>query len=131
MRTVHKVALIAIVYGIVLVIVTWIFFEDYVAWAALGAATALFNHSQMINLTKGEPNQKRIMFHILRRYVLYAIMFAVAFFDTKDLPDQNVMTTTFIFLLLGFVAIKVGTLIYALPFFKHENEPDIKEAPHD
>ena len=128
MRTVHKVFLIALVYGIIYVLVTWIFFRDYVTWAALGVLTALFNHSRMINVVKGPVDKRRIMLAIAQRYLLYIVMFAVAFFDTRDLPDRNVMTTTFIFLLIGFVAVKVATIIYALPFFKHENEPDTKEA---
>ena len=128
MRTVHKVFLIALVYGIVYVLVTWIFFRDYVTWAALGVLTALFNHSRMINVSKGPLDKRRIMSAIFQRYLLYIVMFAVAFFDTRDLPDKNVMTMTFVFLLLGFVAVKVATIVYALPFFRHENEPDAKEA---
>ncbi len=121
MRDVHKISFIAIGYGLILALVTWIFFEGYVIWAVLGSVTALFNHSQMIHITKGKPETHRIVLHIAQRYALYTIIIAVAWFDTRDL-NEDIMVKTFIFLLLGFAAIKFSAWIYATPLFKKDQE---------
>ncbi len=118
MKEVHKISLIAIAYGLVLSLVTWIFFSDYLLWVVLGSLTALFNHSQMIHITKGKYSAQMLVLHIVQRYAMYTIIIAIAFFDTKDLADQSIMMYTFIFLLLGFMAVKVGALIYATPLIK-------------
>ncbi|MFP4186881.1 MAG: hypothetical protein ACLFSU_01775 [Acholeplasmataceae bacterium] len=126
MRDIHRISLIAIGYGLVLALVTWVFFDDYLLWAVLGSATSLFNHSQMIHITKDKLETHRLVLHIAQRYALYTIIIAVAWFETRD-GSEDVMIRTFIFLLLGFVAVKVGALLYATPLFKKDQE---KEEDH-
>jgi glucan phosphoethanolaminetransferase (alkaline phosphatase superfamily) len=123
MRDVHTISFIAIGYGLVLALVTWVFFDAYLIWAVLGSVTVLFNHSQMIHITKGKLETHRLVLHIVQRYVLYTIIIAVAWFDTKD-GSEDVMIRTFIFLLLGFMAVKFGALLYATPLFKKDQEED-------
>lgn len=118
MKEVHKISFIAIGYALILCLVTWIFFSEYLLWVILGSLTALFNHSQMIHTTKGKYSAQMLVLHIVQRYAMYTIIIAIAWFDTKDLVDQTIMIRTFIFLLLGFIAVKVGALIYATPLIK-------------
>lgn len=118
MKETQKISLIAIGYGIILSLVTWIFFSHYLLWAGLGVLTALFNHSQMIRTTKGKYTAQMLVLHIIQRYTMYTIIIAIAWFDTKDLADQSIMMYTFIFLMLGFIAVKVGAIIYSTPLIK-------------
>ncbi len=122
MKETTKISLIAIGYGILLSLITWIFFTDYLLWAGLGVLTALFNHSQMVRTTKGKYSAQMLILHIVQRYAMYTIIIAIAFFDTKDLVDQSIMRNTFIFLLLGFMAVKVGAIIYSTPLIKKPEE---------
>lgn len=126
MRDVHKIALIGIAYAIVLSLVVLIFFNDYVLWAVLGSAVALFNHSQMIRLTdKNRFRTDRLVLHLVTRYALYFIIIAFVWFDTKEL-GQNVMMYSYIVLLLGIFSVKVGVFIYWTPLFKKPKEENIK-----
>lgn len=129
MKDTHKIGLIAIGYAVILTVVSLIFYRDYVAWAVLGAATALFNHSQMIHVTKGKYTTEKLLLHLFQRYMLYVIIIAVAWFSTKD-QETIIMTLTFGFLLLGFIAVKVGAIIYATPLIK-KNKTDEEEKTHD
>ncbi len=63
MKEMHAISITALIYSIIYSLVTLIFFPDYVLWAILGAATALFNHSLMIQATKGKFNVQRYVFH--------------------------------------------------------------------
>ncbi|MCF7930251.1 MAG: hypothetical protein K9L02_01950 [Acholeplasmataceae bacterium] len=126
MRDVHKIALIGIVYAIVLSLVVLIFFTDYVLWAVLGSAVALLNHGQMIRLTdKNRFRTDRLVLHLVQRYVLYFIIIAFVWFDTKELGTP-VMIRSYIVLLLGIFSLKVGVFIYWTPLFKKPKEENIK-----
>jgi hypothetical protein len=114
-KDVHKIAVYAILYSAILALVVFIFLEDYVLWALLGSLTALFNHSQMIQVSKSNDVLK-LSVHLVTRFVMYVIMMVVVYFQLRD--NQNAMITGLIVLLFGFSSIKVGTLIYALPFNK-------------
>lgn len=119
MKDVHKIAFYAIGYGALLSLVVFIFFENYVLWSLLGTLTALFNHSQMIQVTKSADVLK-ISTHLVTRFVMYVIMMVIVYFQLRD--NQNEMITGLIILLLGFSSIKIGTLMYALPFNKKDQE---------
>lgn len=121
MKEIHKISFIAIGYAIILGIVSFIFYPDYAIWAVLGSLTALFNHSQIIRATKGKYTTQKIIMHLATRYVMYVIIIAFVFFDTKEY-GQNVMQTAFIFLLLGFISVKIGAIIYSTPLIKKTDE---------
>ncbi|MBE0701207.1 MAG: hypothetical protein IH571_05930 [Acholeplasmataceae bacterium] len=131
MRDVHKISLLALAYAFVLAIVSLIFFRDYWTWAVLGSAIALFNHSQMIVTTKGKYSAEKLILHIFQRYVLYVVVIAFAWFNTKDLGDSTIMQNTFIFLLLGFISVKIGAIVYATPLIKKTEDQEDKEADHE
>jgi hypothetical protein len=126
MKDVHVISIIALIYSIILSIVTLIFFREYTTWAILGAAVSMFNHSLMIQVSKNFSQQKLVS-HLIQRYIFYIIIIAVVYFDTKDLEDQMIMIYSYIFLLLGIFAIKIGIFIYHLPFIKKPNEGASKE----
>ncbi len=126
MRDVHKIALIGIAYAIVLSLVVLIFFNEYVLWAVLGSAVALLNHGQMIRLTdKSRFRTDRLVIHLVQRYLLYLIVIAFVWFDTKEL-GSNIMMYSYIVLLLGIFSVKVGIFIYWTPLFKKPKEENIK-----
>ncbi len=130
MREVHKISLIALGYSFILGVVSFIFFKDYAIWAVLGSLTALFNHSQIIRATKGKYTTRKLMIHLTTRYLMYAIIIAFAWFETKEL-GQDVMQKAFIFLLLGFVSIKAGVFVYATPLIKKTDEIKKEEVDDD
>ena len=99
MKDEHKIAFIAIGYGIVLSVVTYIFYSDFVTWAMLGALTALFNHSQMLQITKGNHVKiNQLATHLVTRFLLYVIMIVIAFFQLRE--SQDALITAYIILLL-------------------------------
>ena len=120
MRDVHVISLLALLYAAILTLASFIFFRDYALWAALGALTALFNHSQMIRITKGKYDMIKLGLHIGQRYLLYIIIITFAFFRTRD-TSNDILTMTFVFLLLGFIAVKVGAILYATPLINKKN----------
>jgi hypothetical protein len=123
----HKIAFVAIGYGIVLSVVTYIFYPDFVTWALLGALTALFNHSQMLQITKGNHVKiNQLTTHLVTRFLLYVIMIVIAFFQLRE--SQDALITAYIFLLLGFSSIKISTWIYALPIFKKTSTENKDES---
>jgi hypothetical protein len=96
----------------------------------LGSATALFNHSIMIQIsTKGKFSTQRYVFHLMQRYVFYLILIAFVYLETKDLPG-NTMMYSYVFMLLGVFAIKFGIFIYHTPLIKKPVE-EKKEDSHD
>jgi hypothetical protein len=117
-KDVHKIALLGILYSAILSLGVFIFYEDYVLWSLLGSLTALFNHSQMIQVSKSNDVLK-LSIHLVTRFLMYVIMMVVVYFQLRD--NQNEMIVGLIILILGFSSIKVGTLMYALPFIKKEN----------
>jgi hypothetical protein len=123
----HKIAFVAIGYGIVLSVVTYIFYPDFVTWALLGALTALFNHSQMLQITKGNHVKiNQLATHLVTRFLLYVIMIVIAFFQLRE--SQDALITAYIILLLGFSSIKISTWIYALPIFKKTSTENKDES---
>ena len=127
MKDEHKIAFIAIGYGIVLSVVTYIFYPDFVTWAMLGALTALFNHSQMLQITKGNHVKiNQLATHLVTRFLLYVIMIVIAFFQLRE--SQDALITAYIILLLGFSSIKISTWIYALPIFKKTSTENKDES---
>ena len=127
MKDEHKIAFVAIGYGIVLSVVTYIFYPDFVTWALLGALTALFNHSQMLQITKGNHVKiNQLTTHLVTRFLLYVIMIVIAFFQLRE--SQDALITAYIFLLLGFSSIKISTWIYALPIFKKTSTENKDES---
>lgn len=127
MKDEHKIAFVAIGYGIVLSVVTYIFYPDFVTWALLGALTALFNHSQMLQITKGNHVKiNQLATHLVTRFLLYVIMIVIAFFQLRE--SQDALITAYIILLLGFSSIKISTWIYALPIFKKTSTENKDES---
>ncbi len=131
MKEMHAISITALIYSIIYSLVTLIFFPDYVLWAILGAATALFNHSLMIQATKGKFNVQRYVFHLFQRYVLYVVIVAFTWFSTKDLPG-NTMMYSFIFLLIGILSLKLAVYINMIPavkkFYKIKEDDDAPVA---
>ena len=119
MKDVHKIAFYAIGYGIILSLAILIFYEEYVLWSLLGTLTALFNHSQMIQVSKSADVLK-ISTHLITRFVMYVIMMVIVYFQLRD--NQTELIKGLIILLLGFSSIKIGTLMYMLPFNKKDQE---------
>ena len=128
MKEVHAISITALIYSIILAIVSLIFFKDYVTWAILGSATALFNHSLMIQVTKGKYSAQKYVFHLFQRYFFYLLIIVIVWMQTKDL-GENVMMYSFIFLLLGIISLKIAIYINQLPFVKKWYK--IKEEEHD
>ncbi|MFA7422271.1 MAG: hypothetical protein WCZ00_00900 [Acholeplasmataceae bacterium] len=125
MKDVSVINLIALGYAIVLGLVMFIFFRTYAIWAVLGSATALFNHSQTINLTKHKLDTKKLVNHLILRFVMYTIVIAFVYFDQRA-NGTSELTRSYIALLLGFFSIKVGVFIYATPLFKkHRLKDDV------
>jgi len=130
MKEVHVISIIGFIYAVVLTLITWLFFNDYTLWAMLGSATALFNHSLMIQVsTKGKFSTQKYVFHLMQRYVFYLILIAFVYLETKDLPG-NAMIYSYVFMLLGIFSIKFGILIYHTPLIKKPVE-EKKEDSHD
>jgi hypothetical protein len=117
MKEMHAISITALIYAILYAIVTLIFFPDYIIWAVLGSATALFNHSLMIQSTKGKFNVQRYVFHLFQRYTFYIIIIAFTWLRTKDLPG-NTMMYSFIFLLIGILSLKLAVYINMIPGVK-------------
>ena len=127
MKDEHKIAFVAIGYGVILSVVTYIVYPDFVTWAMLGALTALFNHSQMLQITKGNHVKiNQLATHLVTRFLLYVIMIVIAFFQLRE--SQDALITAYIILLLGFSSIKISTWIYALPIFKKTSTETKDEA---
>lgn len=131
MKEVYVISIAGFIYSVILALVTFLFFRDYTLWAILGSATALFNHSIMIQVTtKSKFSTQRYVFHLMQRYVFYLILIAFVYFETKDLPG-NTMMYSYIFMLLGIFAIKIGIFIYHMPFIKKPVEEKKEEDQHD
>ena len=103
----------------------FIFYREYAQWALLGALTSLFNHSKMLQITKGNHVKiNQLATHLVTRFLLYVIIIVIVFFQLRE--SQDALITAYVILLLGFSSIKVSTWIYALPFFK-KKDPSNKE----
>jgi hypothetical protein len=118
----HKIAFIGIGYGALLSLMVFVFYRDYAQWALLGVLTSLFNHSQMLQITKGNHVKiNQLATHLVTRFLLYVIIIVIVFFQLRE--SQDALITAYIILLLGFSSIKISTWIYALPFFKKTDSP--------
>ena len=129
MKEMYTISIIGLIYSVILALVTLIFFPDYLSWAILGSATALFNHSLAIRLTKGKFNAQNYMFQLLIRYVFYLIIIVIVWLDTKDLPG-NTMIYSYIFLILGISSVKIGVIIYHLPWIKKDKVEEGEDHAH-
>lgn len=131
MKELHVISIIGFIYAVLLALVTLIFFKDYTVWAILGSATALFNHSLMVQATtKGKFSAQRYVFHMMLRYVFYLIIIAYTYFETKDVAGNH-MIYAYIFLLLGIFSLKVGIFIYHTPLIKKPIETKEEDAHAD
>jgi len=133
MKELHVISIIGLIYAIILSLVTFIFFREYTLYAVLGSAVSLFNHSTAIHAAKGELKTERIVLNIAQRYVFYLIIIVYVYFDTKDL-DMQIVSNSFIFLVLGFFATKIGVFLYYTPLIKKPNTEVIEkrgEENHD
>jgi len=128
MKDVYVISIIALIYSVILALVTLIFFNDYLLWAILGSAVALFNHSLMIQVTKNKLNSYKLVTHLIQRYIFYMVIIAIVYFDTRTLGTQ-IMINSYIILLLGMISVKVGVFIYATPLIKKPKEEEV--IPHD
>lgn len=125
MKDVYVVSWIAMGYGVILNLLIWILYPEFLMWSLLGVLTALFNHSQMIQMTKHKVDAMRITMSLVTRFVMYLIMMAIVFIQLRD--NQSDMITAYIILLLGFSSIKISTVLLTLPLFKKYR----KDAPHE
>jgi len=130
MREVHVISIIGLIYAVILSLVTFLFFRDYLLYAVLGSAVSLFNHSQMIQITKRDFKTERIVLHIVQRYIFYLVIIVFVYFDTKEV-SQTFMINSYIFLLLGFIATKIGVYIYHTPLIKKPKEEIVEKADED
>ena len=114
LKTEHKAGIIAIIYGIVAFFVVWIFFGiDSATWTILGAATSMFSYGQL--LTSSKSLKRSIMtINIFVRYGVILSVLVFAYFKT----DQNFITL--IFVLVGLLASKIGTIVQYLFFNKEK-----------
>ena len=119
MKDEHKISFIAIGYGAILTLLTFIFYEQYVTWALLGTLTAMFNHSQMLQVTKGDQvNTYKLATHLVTRFAMYLIMIVIVYLQLRD--NQQEMITALIIMMLGFSSLKVASLVFSLPIFKKQ-----------
>jgi hypothetical protein len=132
MREVHVISIIALIYSILLALVSFIFFDEYLLWAILGSAVAMFNHSLMIQVTKKNNfNAQRLVAHLVQRYVFYLIIIFYVYLQTKDLGRLH-MIYSYIFMLLGIFSIKIGVFVYHMPFIKKPKDKEVTpDAPTD
>ena len=128
MKDVYVISIIALIYSVILALVTLIFFNDYLLWAVLGSAVALFNHSLMIQVTKNKLTSYKLVTHLIQRYIFYIVIIAIVYFDTRTLGTQ-IMINSYIILLLGMISVKIGVLVYATPLIKKRKEEEV--IPHD
>jgi len=130
MKEVHIISIIGVIYAILLGLVSYIFFRDYMVWAILGSAVSLFNHSQMIHATKNGLKTERLVFHLFQRYILMIIIVVIVYFDTKG-QDFDVVRNSYIFLVLGFISTKIGVYVYHTPLIKKKvEEVPVKDEHH-
>ncbi len=81
----------------------------------------------MIVITKKEKfKTERLVTHLVTRYVLYIIIIAFVWLQTKEL-GTTIMIKSYIVLLLGIFSVKVGVFIYASPLIKKPKE----EGPYN
>lgn len=125
MKEVHAISVIALIYSIIFALITWVFFPNYLTWAVLGSATALFNHSTMVRVMKGKFNTQKYVFHLFLRYVMYLLAAAFTWLRTKDI-SADVLMFSLLFLLIGFLSIKISIYIHQLtPIRRLFKEEDI------
>ncbi len=125
MRDVDAISIAGIAYTLILVAVAAIFYREYISWPVLGAATALFNHSIMIRITRNGFSTKKFMGVVAFRFLMYALMCTFLYFYIRG-NELYVIITAYVFLFLGFSAIRAGIFLSYLPFIRH-NTTSYKE----
>lgn len=121
MKKMYKISIIAFIYSVILALVSYIFFKQYFLWAVLGSAVALFNNSLSIQILKRKVSAANVTTNIVTRFLMYLIVLAVVYFNTKE-QGTNEMIYSYIFLLLGIFSLKIGIFIYHMPFIKKVEE---------
>lgn len=131
MKNIIVINYLAILYSIVIVSLTYIFFRDFASWTVLGVATALFNHSLMVRFTKNKVTKDLMFLLIAFKYLIYLIMLGFMFFLLRE--DTQELSYGYIFFLLGAINVKIGIFIFHLPFkaFKKLREDAIKEKEEE
>lgn len=130
MKKMYTISIIALIYALILALVTFLFFRAYLLWAVLGSAVALFNNSLATQALKGKFSAQKIVTSLVTRFILYTIIVAIVYFDTKDLGTLT-MIYSYVFLLLGIFSLKVGIFIYHTPLIKKEDEDEVKSNGSD
>lgn len=129
MKELHVISLIGLIFSIIYGLVSYIFFREYAFYAVLGAATSLFSNSLAISATKGKFTTEKIVVNLMQRYLFYIVIIVFVYFDTKDKPIQFA-TTSYVFLVIGLFATKVGIFIYHTPLIK-KRKAEIKHEKVD
>ena len=124
MKKMYTISIIAFIYAVILALVTFLFFREYLLWAVLGSAVALFNNSLATQSLKGKFTTQKVVTNLVTRYILYTIIVAIVYFDTKALGTTT-MIYSYIFLLLGIFSLKIGIFIYHTPLIKKEAEGEV------
>jgi len=75
----------------------------------------------MIHATKNGLKTERVVVAIVQRYIMYLIVIVFVYFDTKG-QVMSYVTTSYVFLLLGIMATKMGIYIYHSPLIKKKIE---------
>lgn len=126
MKKMYTISIIAFIYAIILALVTFLFFREYLLWAILGSAVALFNNSLATQSLKGKFTTQKVVTNLVTRYILYTIIVAIVYFDTKDLGTTT-MIYSYVFLLLGIFSLKIGIFVYHTPLIRKEDEGEVKD----
>jgi len=130
MKKMYTISIIAFIYAVILALVTFLFFREYLLWAILGSAVALFNNSLATQALKGKFTTQKVVTNLVTRYILYTVIVAIVYFDTKDLGTQT-MIYSYIFLLLGIFSLKMGIFIYHTPLIKKPDEGEVMKDGTD
>jgi hypothetical protein len=133
MKNIVVISYLAFLYSAIVTIIALIFFEEYAVWTLLGAATAMFNHSLLVKFSKNKMTKELSYLLIAFKLIIYLIVLGFMFFDMRD--NNQLLMWSYIFFLIGAFNIKVGIIIYHLPFktfIKMREEVDeVKEEGED
>ncbi|MBN2268888.1 MAG: hypothetical protein V3569_02150 [Acholeplasmataceae bacterium] len=130
MKKMYTISIITFIYALILALVTFLFFREYLLWTVLGSAVALFNNSLATQSLKGKFTTQKVVTNLVTRYILYTVIVAIVYFDTKDLGTTT-MIYSYVFLLLGIFSLKIGIFIYHTPLIKKEAEGEVMKDGTD
>lgn len=131
MKNIIVINYIAIIYSIIVGVISYIFFKEYSTWAILGAMTALFNYSLMVRFTKNTVTKELMYLLIAFRTFMYLIILGFMFFYLRT--DTNLLMYSYLFFLIGAVNTKIGVFIFHLPIpaFVKMRADEIKDKEDD